>query len=203
MKLIKAGTSGLNANGLIAKSAYVEGMMTGNVNFTTPNPTIASLTAARTALEAAVAQATSRATADIAVRNEQAAELRTLIVNMARYVNNVSAGDVDKAVSSGFDLAKTPEPSTSLSAPVNVMALVSEFEGCVDLRWKAVEDARMYQVYVAETSDSPKWEMVAVSSRTRTRITDLAPGKLYSFRVTALGRIGEGPASETVQRRAA
>jgi len=205
MKLIKAGTSGLNAQGLIAKSQFVEGQMTGNASYPTPNPTIVSLTAARTALVAAVAQAESRAIADIAVRNQLTQELRTLLVNLARYVNNVAAGDVDKAVSSGFELAKKPEPSTHLDPPVKLEARVSDFEGCVDLKWKRVEDARMYQVYVNATdpSDATKWEMVAVSSRTQTRVTDLIAGKFYSFRVAALGRIGEGPASDVVSGRAA
>ena len=45
--------------------------------------------------------------------------------------------------------------------------------------------------------------MIAVSCRTRTRITALVPGKFYSFRVAALGRIGEGPASDVVSGRAA
>lgn len=54
MKLIKAGTSGLNAEQLIALSEYVEGKMTGNPNFTTPNPAIADVTAARELLVTAV-----------------------------------------------------------------------------------------------------------------------------------------------------
>ena len=153
----------------------------------------------------ATANAKSRAIADIAIRNAQASVLNNLLVNLARYVNNVCAGDVDKAVSSGFVLAKRPEPSTHLEPPTKLAARVSDFEGCVDLNWKRVEDARMYQVYINDTDpgDPAKWSMVAVSSRTRTRITDLLPGKFYSFRVTALGRIGEGPASDVVSGRAA
>jgi hypothetical protein len=205
MKLIKAGTTGLNAEGLIAKSEFVEGKMTGNVNFTTPNPTIIAVTAAREALVQAVAQAESRATADIAVRNELAAALRIMLVNLARYVNNVAGGDVDKAVSSGFDLAKKPEPSTSLAPPSKLEVRASDFEGCVDLIWKSVEDARMYQVYInaGDPSDTNKWTMVLVGSRAKARIANLVPGQYYSFRVTALGRIGEGPASDVVGGRAA
>jgi len=205
MKLIKAGTTGLNAEGLIAKAEFVEGKMTGNVNFTTPNPTINAVTAAREALVQAVAQAESRATADIATRNELAAELRVMLVNLARYVNNVAGGDVDKAVSSGFDLAKKPEPSTSLAAPSKLEVRASDFEGAVDLIWKSVADARMYQVYMnaGDPTEAAKWTMVLVGSRAKARITNLVPGQYYSFRVTALGRIGEGPASDVVGGRAA
>ncbi|MBK8341624.1 MAG: hypothetical protein IPK99_17335 [Flavobacteriales bacterium] len=129
MKQIKAGTTGLNPEGLIAKSEYVEGRMTGNLNFATPNPTIATLTAAREALVTAVANAKSRAIADIAVRNTLALELRTLLVNLARYVNNVAGSDVDKAVSSGFEPAKRPEPSTHLDPPAQLEARISDSKG--------------------------------------------------------------------------
>lgn len=205
MKTIKADCSKLNAAALIAKSIYVEGMMTGNAHFATPNPAIADVTAARVALETAAANAKSRAMADIALRNAKAAVLRELLVNLARYVNNVCQGDVEKALTSGFELSKRPEPSTHLSAPADLDVRVSDFEGSVDLKWKLVEDARMYQVYINEgdPADPTKWTMVAVSSKTRARITDLVPGKFYSFRVTALGRIGEGPASDVVSGRAA
>lgn len=195
----------MNAEQLIALSEYVEGKMTSNPNFTTPNPAIADVTAARELLVTAVAQATSRSFADIAVRNAQTLVLRTLLVNLARYVNNIALGDVDKAVSSGFEPAKKPEPSTHLDAPVKLETRMSAFEGCVDLLWKRVEDARMYQVYIndGDPQDATKWTMSTVSSRTSTRISGLEPGKFYSFRVTALGRIGEGPASDVVSGRAA
>ena len=205
MRLIKAGTTGLNAKGLIAKAEYVEGKMAGNLAFTTPNPSIASVTAAREALVLGVAKAESRATADIVVRNELASALRVLLVNLARYVNNVAEGDVDMAVSSGFDLAQVPEPSTSLEAPSKLEVRAGSYEGSVELLWKVVEDARMYQVYIneADPSDPSKWTLATVCSRAKTSVTKLVPGKFYSFRVTALGRIGEGPASDVVSGRAA
>ena len=195
----------MNAEQLIALSEYVEGKMTGNPNFTTPNPAIADVTAARELLVTAVAQAQSRSFADIAVRNAQTLVLRTLLVNLARYVNNIALGDVDKAVSSGFELAQVPEPSTSLEAPSKLDVQAGSFEGSMELVWKAVENARMYQVYVneADPSDPSKWTLATVSSRAKARVIDLVPGKFYSFRVTALGRIGEGPASDVVSGRAA
>lgn len=205
MNLIKAGTSNLNADKLIALSGYVEGKMKSNPNFPTPNPSLATVTAAREALVVAVEEAKSRAIAATAVRNQLTIELRTLLVNLARYVNNVSAGDVEKAVSSGFEPAKRPEPSTHLEAPTKVEVAMGDYEGSVDLNWKGVKDARMYQVYVGETTadGTIKWTLGVVGSRTRARINGLVRFKNYSFRVTALGRVGEGPASETVSCHAA
>ncbi|MBK7084299.1 MAG: fibronectin type III domain-containing protein [Flavobacteriales bacterium] len=47
------------------------------------------------------------------------------------------------------------------------------------------------------------WEQVGMVSRGRFTVTGLTSGTLYSFRVTAVGRVGEGPLSETVVAKAA
>ncbi len=56
---------------------------------------------------------------------------------------------------------------------------------------------------MAIVADGGKWTMVGVSSRTKFEVTDLEANKFFSFRVAALGRIGEGPASEIVTAKAA
>lgn len=63
----------------------------------------------------------------------------------------------------------------------------------------------MCQAYMnaGDPTDAAKWTMVLVGSRAKARITNLVPGQYYSYRVTALGRIGEGPASAVVGCRAA
>lgn len=205
MTTIKADCTRLSADALIAKASYVVGMMTDNVNFPTPTPTLTEVSDAREALEAAVTLAERRAPADIALRNEKAVALRTLLVNLARYVNSVCMGDLNKALTSGFPQSKRPEPRTTLKAPADLDIRVSDFRGAVELKWKGSEEARMYQVYMhaGDISDPKGWTMVTVSSKTRTRIMDLEPGKYYSFYVTALGRAGEGPASDIVSGRAA
>ncbi|MBK8615491.1 MAG: fibronectin type III domain-containing protein [Flavobacteriales bacterium] len=205
MKLIKAGLSTLKAAQVVNKSEYVESKMTGNANFPTPSPTLVELTAARTNLVAALSAAESGAHADIAKKNQSVKNLRDLLTKMARYVNSVAGGDVNKAVSSGFELARTPEPTEKLEAPVELSARMSSYLGRIDLRWDSVRGARMYQVYMCDgdVADGGKWTMVGVSSRTKFEVTDLEANKFFSFRVAALGRIGEGPASEIVTAKAA
>ncbi|MBK8612858.1 MAG: hypothetical protein IPN85_05090 [Flavobacteriales bacterium] len=107
------------------------------------------LTAARTNLVVALSAAESGAHADVAKKNQSVKTLRDLLTKMARYVNSVAGGDVDKAVSSGFDLAKTPEPLDKLEAPVELSARMSDYAGRIDLRWDRVRGARMYQVTCA------------------------------------------------------
>lgn len=205
MRIVKAGLQGLKASELVGKSEHVEGEMNGNVNFATPTPSLASITAARTALVAAIAAAESGAHAAIASKNEAAKNLAGLLTKLARYVNSVAAGDVDKAVSSGFELAKLPDPIDKLDAPSKFEGTTSAIAGQVDLRWKGVRGARMYQVYICDgdpTTDG-KWTIAGMTSKARFTAKGLITDKKYSFKATAIGVIGEGPASDVVTAKAA
>lgn len=203
-KLVKAGLRGLKASQLVDKSIFVEGMMTGNLNFATPVPTIASITAARTSLTTALGAAVSGAHADIAVKNDAENTLHELLVQLSRYINSASNGDVDVAVSSGFELVKTSDPVDQLDAP-DVSARQSAYIGAVDLRWKRVHGARMYNIYMTtgDPSLSTGWTLVGPVSRTKHTISDLVSGEFCNFRVSALGKIGEGPVSKPIGCRAA
>lgn len=205
MQLIKAGISRLKPPAVVAKSEYVEDMMDGNANFPTPSPTVAEVTAAREVLVAALAAAESGAHADIAKKNQAVRTLRDLLTKMARYVNSVAGGDVDKAVSSGFELAKRPDPIDKLEAPLELNARMSSYAGRIDLRWEKVRGARMYQVYMCSGDPAVpgNWHVAGISSKTKHTVTDLAANTFFNFRVTALGRVGEGPASEVVTAKAA
>lgn len=205
MKIIKAGLERLKAADLVGKSEHVETKMTGNVNFATPTPSLADVTAARTALAAALKEAQGRATAAIATKNAAAKTLRDLLVKLARYVNSVAGGDVEKAVSSGFELAKSPDPIDKLEAPSKFEAARGTIAGEVDLRWKGVRGGRLYQVYMCEgdPTTSETWTEAGLCSRGRFTVKGLVSDKAYSFRAAALGAVGEGPVSETVMAKAA
>lgn len=205
MQIVKAGLEKLKPADLVGKSEHIEGAMTGNANFATPTPSVAQLTAARTALVAAIAAAESGAHAAIASKNAAAKNLATLITKMSRYVNSVAAGDVDKAVSSGFELAKQPDPIDHLNAPTKFEGRTAAIAGQVDLRWKSVYGARVYFVYMSETDPNAggTWKNIGVSSKGRFVAKGLKTDQFYSFRVTAVGVVGEGPVSEMVTAKAA
>lgn len=204
MNLIKGEMRRLKPGQLAAKADYVVSKMTGNPNFATPNPDLASITDASTALQKAMKQAESKSPADIVVRNTADAVLRDLMSALVRYVNSVSMGNADMAVSSGFELSKKPEPAEKLDAPQHLQADFSQYAGGVDLRWERVHHARMYQVYINETDPvTGEWKLLGYTSKARYEALHLESGKVYNFKVTASGRVGEGPASEYVGKRAA
>ena len=205
MRIIKAGLKGLRTAELVGKSKHVEAQMTANANFATPSPALADVTAARTALEAAIAVAESGAHAAIASKNVAAKKLTNQLVQLARYVNSVAGSDVDVAVSSGFDLSKMPDPIDKLEAPTKFEAERGSITGQVALRWKGVRGGRMYNTYICEGDPAMdgKWTFAGSSSRSKLTVTGLTTDKMYAFKVAALGVVGEGPMSEIVSAKAA
>ena len=143
MQIVKAGLKDAKPADLVGKSEHIEADMTGNVNFPTPSPKVTDLTAARTALVAAIAAAEGGAHAAIATKNAAAKTLAQLLTKMARYVNSVAASDVQKAGSSGFALAKRPDPIDHLDAPPKFEGPTAAIAGQVDRRWKGVFGARL------------------------------------------------------------
>lgn len=205
MRIIKAGLKGLKAPQLIGKSTHVEEHMTGNVHFATPSPALVDVTAARTALVAAIAEAESGAHAAIASKNVAAKKLSNMLVQLARYVNSVAGSDVDMAVSSGFELSKSPDPIDKLEAPTKLEGVRGSITGQIALRWKGVRGGRLYNTYICDGDPAMggKWSLAGTSTKAKLTVSGLETDKMYSFKVSALGVVGEGPMSEVVLAKAA
>lgn len=204
MRIIKAGLS-RKAPDLVGKAEHVEEKMTGNANFPTPTPSVDELKNARLTLVSAIAAAQNKGLAEVATRNAAATKLAEILTALSRYVNSASGGDVTKAVSSGFELAQRRNPIEQLNAPAKFEGRTATIQGQIDLRWKPVFGARLYFVYMCEgdPAGEGKWQQIGMVSHGRFVAQGLEPLKMYSFRVTPVGRIGEGPVSEIVTARAA
>jgi hypothetical protein len=78
--------------------------------------------------------------------------------------------------------------------------------GEVQLRWTGVRNRNAYHIYMTE-SDPAKpdttWKVVAVTGKITYSVTGLVPYEPYWFRVSAVGALGEGPASMPKPGRAA
>lgn len=99
---------------------------------------------------------------------------------------------------------KKADPIDHLDAPTQFEGRTAAIAGQVDLRWKSVHGARMYFVYVCEgdPANGGTWKNIGMTSRARFVPEGLTTDKYYSFRVTAIVRVGEGPVSETMMAKA-
>ncbi|PAW87126.1 MAG: hypothetical protein B9S33_06775 [Pedosphaera sp. Tous-C6FEB] len=165
--------------------------MTGNANFTTPAPTLASITTKADALQSAFnAQQTAQQAAKTATTNLGTAEdaANAAMNSLANYVEETTLGDTAKIENAGMSTRAPKTPTTSLPAPGNLSSTAGDEEGELDLVWDPVPKAKGYEV---QTSPDPvtgtSWVFAETSSASRTSLTGLPSGSKVWVRVRALG----------------
>jgi hypothetical protein len=180
--------------------------MTGNPNFTTPNPALADITAAKTALLAAYnAALTLRQQAKLATDLQADKEMafERLLTLEALYVENASGGDELKIQSAGMSIRAAGAPVGQLPAPTDLYAEVGGGDGEIDLNWKPVFGAKNYAVFMTTDPNVPdSWAFKKNVTESFTAITGLTSGTKYWFRVAAVGAAGQGDFSDPAAKYA-
>ncbi|MCG3164369.1 MAG: hypothetical protein POELPBGB_00123 [Bacteroidia bacterium] len=224
MATVKVGNSGLNPVQLVAKATLIHGKMTGNANFLTPIPDLATFLAAITALSSAISAASGFDRNLIIAKNLRDKELRLLIKQLAAYVQSASNGDADKIISSGFELRKQRGPKVQMTQVQNLVAESTLTEGEIDLSWDPVTAAKAFELEYKDlgfTGDggsasippgmpgtptpgagNGEWKHLESVTASRYLATGLISGHIYQFRVRALGATGHGAMSDIAQVRA-
>ena len=170
--------------------------MTGNAHYATPFPALADITTALDDLQAKIEAAAGRDKTAIAARNNAWTTAKSLIRQLANYVQSHCQNDLEILLSSGFHATKTPAPVGPLGAPQNLRLTRTKDLGQLLLRFQAVFGVRAgYLVQIAEDSDGPFADYAATSS-SRVEIKGLTGMKTYWARVRASGKEGAGPWSE-------
>lgn len=203
---IKLSLSKLRPEAVLGLTRNVIEKMSGNSYFTTPAVTMAVLTAKADELEAAIALATEGSRQSKLDRNVVLGEMGELLRKQADYVRSICLGNAAMLNSSGFPLAKTPEPVGVPGITRQLTARITNLRGEVELRWRSVHGAHGYQVWM--TSEDPatpgaKWEAIAYRTQVSHVVTDLESFKAYWFCVSAIGTQGEGAQCDPAMGRAA
>jgi hypothetical protein len=191
---------------LIQLARHIVLMMTGNVNFTTPNPALADITAKALALETAYEASLEGNHAKVAESNQLKQDLKHLLSFLAMYVNNIAQGDVQKIFSSGMELSKDSEPVGMLPAPGDVRLEKGSNEGKIFVRFTKVENAKSYEIDYSESAETQlnlpdnlediPWEHAGTSTGTKFEITGLSSGNRILVRVAAVNAEGQGTWSD-------
>ena len=171
----------------IQKGREVITHMTGNTNFTTPNPTLAVITAAINGLETASEAAADGGKALKANMRAKEKILNDLMVQLEEYISNVCAGDEQKILSSGMGVKQIKphgkrndsvmaglnpgEVICTASAPGRGITATHEFHRCND---PVPADSQ------AETTNP--WVPAEISTLSTVTISNLTPGVKMWFR---------------------
>lgn len=179
--------------------------MTGNANFPTPTPTLASVTAAIDAYSATLQTITARQAAlreAFTQKDQSRAALEQTLTYLANYVEIAAQGDEAKIESAAMGVRA---PATPIGIPAMVMNLApsaGDFPGTVDLTWDPTTGANSYEVQCKLHQDTASWSTYKIVTASRITVDGLTPGDLYAFQVRAVGAAGPGPWSDEAVKRA-
>jgi hypothetical protein len=205
MARIKLNLRSLSIPEKLARARQIVAALTGNLNFTSPHPPLAQVTAAVEELEAAsnAAQAARQeAKARTAAQNAKDEALDQILTQLVAYVESVAGNDDELIMSAGLNVRAPSGPAHSaVSQPgsISLTATTGDHDGEIDLSWDTVRGARSY--VIQRSPDPPNentWTHSGVSTRSRTTVEGLNSGTRYWFRVAAVNSSGQGPWSNPV-----
>ena len=180
------------------KSSYIVTSMKDNLNFQTPTPSLPEVQAALTTYSTALDAAAGLDRVKVAEKNQARKVLLGLLTQLGLYVMSVGNGDASVLTSSGFTLAKTPEPG-KLGNPGNVTLTSGVTSGQMVSSIKRTKHARVYsfQITDQQPGDDTKWTVIHTTT-TRHVFNGLVSGKQYWVKVAAIGtanQVTESPVS--------
>ena len=160
--------------------------MTGNPAFTDPVPTLAQVQDGVTVYSQKLDAATSGGRNAVADKNQARSVLEQLLFQLGLYVMFIANGDEAILVSSGFTLAKMPQPR-KLENPGNVVLVYGITAGTlVSTVSKGNANSFIHEITDALPTDATSWTNFP-SSTSSFNFTNLTPGKQYWVRVAAVG----------------
>jgi len=89
-----------------------------------------------------------------------------------------------------------------ISQPIPAVPVTGDSCREINLKWEPVRGARTYVIQKGTNSNKPaKWMNEDVVTRSSYTVTKLKSGRVYWFRVAAVGSWGQGPWSKPVKKK--
>ena len=172
---------------LETKASSILQMLTGNANFPAPVPPLATLQTLVTNYQTALVDARSRDIVKVAIKRAARTALEDCLRNLGQYVMWVANGNEEMLVSSGFDLARIPEP-VALEEPGVVTVSNGISTGRLVASLKKVRGAYsyVYQISTDPLQSDANWTSMTLAQCSAV-FTNLTPGQKYYIRVGAVG----------------
>lgn len=204
--IVKLGLDRITPAALLVRARNMVSNLTGNVDFPTPVPPLATVTAAADELEAAInAHDQNPGPGETTDRNLAFGALKGLVIDLGGYVQSASNGDLAKIKSAGCVVRSSPSPIGQLPSPKDLLALATPYAGRIEIRWGGVKGRNTYSLDICEGDPNvpANWSLLTLTSKNRHTAEGLESGKNYYFRVTAIGAAGASPVSDVTFAKAA
>lgn len=171
--------------------------MTGNPDYATPNPSLATITTENNILGTLYQSALTGDRVYKALMRTQLNKVFGLMSLLTGYVQVTSGGDEEKILGAGFLTKRSSTPVGILPFPGNVRVVFGKHPGELKVMWAGVPKRTEYRVQMSvEPITDDSWEDAedGFTGKTRLVIEGLESGNVYWFRVFTLGAAGiSGP----------
>jgi hypothetical protein len=159
--------------------------MTNNASFPKPAVTLAALTAAGAAFDAALAAAAQGGVQLTATKNAARDALIALLRQQASYVQSVANNDLTVILSSGFQVNNTNTAQSPLDKPA-IQAVENAASTQLLVRLSPIDNARAYEVRLSYGTSG--WQGAGVFTQARRVVLqNLVPGTSYNIQARAVG----------------
>jgi len=99
--------------------------------------------------------------------------------------------------------SKTPAGKSPMLSPKSLTVTSGDIEGEVNLIWEPVKNAHSYVIQKCKVSRKVfRWMNEDIVPKSCYTLSKLKSSQKYWFRVAAVGKHGQGPWSEPVQKKA-
>ncbi len=204
MAQVSLNLSGLNIAALLQTANNIKTSMTGNANFTTPNPPLTEITARITALTNAVntyEMNVLNTSESLTVRDDAAQALIDDLLALGGYVQSQSGGDVSKIQSAGMTIKSARTPSAVPGQVGNLSVFPSDGAGGLDLQWDPMPGTKSYEIQTSVDPITPtSWVSQPPVTKSKTSLTGFASGSKIWSRVRAVNPAGIGAWSSEIAK---
>ena len=181
----------------IERSRSIGISMTGNPNFPSPNPTVATVTTATNQLEAAALKAKTGTKSDTTVMHDKEDALDLLIKQLAMYVEaiaNQNPATAEAVIqSAGFEVRRQATRNVPLFG-----GWTTGNPGEIQLARKAEKRCTYEFQMCVDVVKEENYKTIHRGTQGHFLVTDLEPGRWYYFRVRVITKDGTGEWSEVI-----
>ena len=205
MAKIKLNLNGMNGDQVVSLALQIKTAMTGNANFTTPNPTLLALgTGITTAQTKIAAYNSALAALDLlkSDRDTAVAALVALVRQEAAYVDNIANGSASIIQSAGMGVQAQRTPSGVPDMVQNLSLSAGDNAGEIDAHWDPIKGVKIS--YDLQWSPYPAteatWKDLPGTTKSKAVLTGFPSGTQILIRVRAKGTGGTGAWSQTASK---
>jgi len=195
--LVALGLSKLTVPQLIANTRLYVQNMTGNVNFPTPTPTLAAVSAQQAKLEAAYTLSQTRVKGAVSDMHTEQKALHILLKSLATYVEAIANATPEQAVGI-IESSGMPVKKPSVHAPKTFTVKTTATPGEVELNTKAVKKAIYTYAMTTDPNTATSWVDIIVNNDVKNTHGGLSSGTRYYFRVATTVKGIQSPWSSVI-----